>query len=137
MKLSEVLAKLIEQDFQLDGETDYKRISAFMQMHDVRPVNAHVWTQWKEDLLNELYINAKSMLQEQISGEEFITNKSDHAYSHHLYDKDSNFIEHLDQINEMSYVLNFSHDEIEQHIKEIQEGSKVSVFIKAMRPLLI
>lgn len=43
MKLSTLLAQLIESNFQLDGETDYKRVSKAMQDAGLKPNNVHVW----------------------------------------------------------------------------------------------
>ncbi len=101
-----------------------------LSVADLSAVNPQVWTQWKADLLNELYTNAKAMLQEQMSGEEVINSQSDDDLSNNNYSNNSKFTEHLDQIDDITYVNNFSQKEIFQHIEEIEKASKASVFFK-------
>lgn len=97
---------------------------------DLSAVNTHVWTQWKADLLQELYSKSKSMLHDQISGEELITEKSNELFNEKGYSNSEAMVEHLDQVDDISYLFHFSIDEINQHIMEIEKGSKVSVFFK-------
>ena len=102
---------------------------------DLSAVNPQVWTQWKADLLKELYTNAKAMLLEQMSGEELIGQKSKEASENSEYDP--SILEHLDQIEDSSYLFHYSKEEIEQHIDEIEKGSKLSVFFKANSSLTL
>jgi [protein-PII] uridylyltransferase len=97
---------------------------------DLSAVNPQVWTQWKADLLRELYTKAKSMLLEQLSGEELINSKSEALISHSDFLEDDSLSDHLDQVDDISYLFHFSHEEISLHIEEIEKGSKVSVFFK-------
>ncbi len=95
---------------------------------DLSAVNPKVWTQWKADLLRELYSKARAMLEAQISGEEFISAKSDKLLNENDFTDDESVVEHLDQVDDASYIFQFSQEEISQHVKEIEKGSKVSVF---------
>jgi [protein-PII] uridylyltransferase len=97
---------------------------------DLSAVNPQVWTQWKAGLLHELYYKAKSMLQGQLSGEELIIAKSTELIINEEFSSDDTMLEHLDQVDDLSYIFHFSQDEITQHIEEIEKGSKVSVFFK-------
>ena len=97
---------------------------------DLSAVNPHVWTQWKADLLQELYSKSKSMLLEQMSGEELISEKSNELFHDKGFANSEAITDHLDQVDDISYLFHFSKDEINQHILEIDRGSKVSVFFK-------
>lgn len=97
---------------------------------DLSAVNPQVWTQWKADLLFELYTKAKSMLQKETLNEEVNISSSDEdLYNKDFYDS-SKFTEHLDQIDDVTYVLNYSPKKILEHIHEIEKGAKVSVIFK-------
>ena len=97
---------------------------------DLSAVNPHVWTQWKADLLHELYSKSKAMLQDQISGEELISEKSNELYNEKGFSDNEPISEHLDQVDDLSYIFHFSKDEIAEHVEEIEKGTKVSVFFK-------
>lgn len=97
---------------------------------DLSAVNPQVWTQWKAELLYELYSKAKSMLLEQLSGEELITARSNEVISQKEFSNDIVMTEHLDQVDDISYVFHFTQTEINDHIKEIEKGSRVSIFFK-------
>lgn len=97
---------------------------------DLSAVNPQVWTQWKADLLRELYTKSKSMLLEQLSGEELINARSTAVINDEAFSDDDSMSEHLDQVDDLSYVFHFSQEEIAQHIVEIEKGTKVSVFFK-------
>lgn len=97
---------------------------------DLSAVNPKVWTQWKADLLKELYTNARAMLLEQLSGEELMNARSEALIDSSDFKGDDAVTEHLDQVDDISYLFHFSPDEISQHIEEIKKGSKVTVFFK-------
>jgi len=97
---------------------------------DLSAVNPRVWTSWKADLLFELYDKARILLEEQISPEELIQ-------SHHkkltekLIEKNNEEMEkHLHSIDDVNYLKDFSEEEINQHIKEINNDSKVSIIFR-------
>ncbi len=79
---------------------------------DLSAVNPHVWTQWKAELLHELYSKSKSMLLDQISGEELISEKSNKLYNEKGFSDNEPISEHLDQVDDLSYLFHFSKDEI-------------------------
>ena len=97
---------------------------------DLSAVSPVVWTQWKEALLSELYFKAKKMLQDQLSGSELISIKSLEKLENSDLSSKQSFIEHLEQLDDISYVFHFSQEEIDQHVQEIQKGIKITVFIK-------
>jgi [protein-PII] uridylyltransferase len=101
---------------------------------DLSAVNSAVWTSWKSDLLSELYRKAKSMIEEQISGEELlvantfnvtrdISKFSSDVSEHHVQ-------EHLDSINDVAYSHIFSDEDIARHVEEIRRGVNLSVIFK-------
>jgi len=96
---------------------------------DLSAVNPQVWNKWKSDLLQELYMKSKSMLMEQLSGEELITSKSIDIINEN-FDNDEAVTEHLEQLDDIGYVFHYSKDEINQHIQEIEKGSKIAVYFK-------
>lgn len=97
---------------------------------DLSAVNPSVWTQWKSDLLYELYDNARSMILQQISGEELINFKMNNFLNNNERNNNELLSEHLDQVDDLNYLFHFSQDEIVQHINEIKNGTEVSVFFK-------
>ncbi|MFA5806323.1 MAG: HD domain-containing protein [Melioribacteraceae bacterium] len=97
---------------------------------DLSAVSQVVWTQWKSDLLNELYRKTKTMLDDRISGQELLSyNLKDIIKSSDIYSEES-FKDHIESINDISYLQHFSTEEINRHIEEIEKGSPVSVFFK-------
>jgi [protein-PII] uridylyltransferase len=97
---------------------------------DLSAVSQVVWTQWKSDLLNELYRKTKTMLDERITGHDLLSyNLQEIISGSEIYTEDS-FKDHIESINDLSYLHHFSTEEINQHIEEIEKGSPVSVFFK-------
>ena len=101
---------------------------------DLSAVNPQVWTQWKADLLNDLYSTAKSMLQEQMMEEEVNGSRSENELNNNSFSNDSDFSEYLDQIGDITHVFNLTQEEIVKHIEEIEKGSKASVVFKENKP---
>ncbi|MFA3782315.1 HD domain-containing protein [Melioribacteraceae bacterium 4301-Me] len=97
---------------------------------DLSAVSPVVWTQWKGDLLYELYSKTKRMLVERISGEELLSYTTQEILRETKAYSEESFRQHIDQIDDIGYLQNFSQDEINQHIEEIEKGSPVSVFFK-------
>jgi [protein-PII] uridylyltransferase len=101
---------------------------------DLSAVNPAVWTTWKSDLLAELYTKSKSMIEEQMTGEEFLISsiyvepKEISKYSPVI--SESNVQEHIESINDIAYAHQFSEKEIAKHVEEIQKGVNVSVLFK-------
>jgi [protein-PII] uridylyltransferase len=97
---------------------------------DLSAVSQVVWTQWKSDLLSELYRKTKTMLDERITGHDLLAyNLQEIINGSEMYSEDS-FKDHIELINDLSYLHHFSPEEINQHIEEIEKGSPVSVFFK-------
>ncbi len=100
-----------------------------MTYADLSAVNPVVWTQWKSQLLSELYYKTKSMLIEKRSGEEFLIEESKQVMEQ-AYSDDEDLKNHLESINDLGYIQSFSQDEILSHLEEIEKGSDISVFFK-------
>jgi [protein-PII] uridylyltransferase len=101
---------------------------------DLSAVNEAVWTSWKSDLLAELYTKTKLMLEEQISGEEYLVSntyiipKEISKYSQTI--SEEHIQEHFDSISDIAYAHHFSDEEIARHIEEIQKGVNISALFK-------
>lgn len=97
---------------------------------DLSAVSQVVWTQWKSDLLNELYRKTKTMLDERITGHDFLSSSLQEIINGSEIYSEESFKDHLESINDLSYLHHFSAEEINLHIEEIEKGSPVSVFFK-------
>jgi len=109
---------------------EYLDMLYLLTFADLSAVSPVVWTQWKDDLLNELYVKSKSMLEKQVSGRELIYAKSIELLESAEFANDNSIVAHLEQLNDMSYMFHFTQKEIDKHIEEIEKGSKLSVFFK-------
>ena len=97
---------------------------------DLSAVSPAVWTQWKSDLLFELYRKTKTMLEERITGHELLSyNLKEILNSSDVY-WEENIKDHIESIDDIGYLQNFTAEEINQHIEEIEKGDTVSVFYK-------
>lgn len=101
---------------------------------DLSAVNPAVWTSWKSDLLAELYRKSRSMLEEQITGEELLMSGSyfvpGEISKHSDMISDEHVQEHMESITDISYIYQFTDEEIASHIEEIQKGVAVSTSFK-------
>jgi [protein-PII] uridylyltransferase len=96
---------------------------------DLSAVNPVVWTEWKSNLLEELYVKTRSMLEDQISGEELLYS-SILKFPIAVSELDASLQNHIDSINDMSYTQVFTESEISLHLQEIEKDSDISVFFK-------
>ncbi|MGK9477728.1 [protein-PII] uridylyltransferase [Melioribacter sp. OK-6-Me] len=97
---------------------------------DLSAVSPVVWTQWKGELLYELYHKTKRMLEERITGEELLASSMLEIMEQSEVFLDKTVKEHIESIDDLGYLQFYSAEEINQHIEEIEKGSKVSVFFK-------
>ncbi len=97
---------------------------------DLSAVSPVVWTQWKHDLLSELYTKAKKMMKERITGEELLFSERDNYTGEKNKLNGVKVNNHINSINDLGYIQNYSIEEINQHIQEIESGEKVSVIFK-------
>ncbi len=101
---------------------------------DLSAVNVAIWTNWKSDLLAELYRKSKAMLDDKISGEEllysstFVIPKEISEQSKVI--SESHVKEHMDSISDTGYTQQFSAEEIARHVEEIRKGTSLSVLFK-------
>jgi [protein-PII] uridylyltransferase len=103
---------------------------------DLSAVNPAVWTSWKSELLSELYLKSKAMLEKQISGEDLLMSSTyvvpKEISKHSESISELNVQEHIDSINDIAYAHHFSEEEIARHIEEIQKGVKISTLFKEL-----
>lgn len=103
---------------------------------DLSAVNPAVWTSWKSELLSELYRKSRSMLEDQISGEELLMSGAyflpGEISKHSDVISDEHVQEHMDSITDASYIYQFTDKEIAAHIEEIQKGVTVSTSFKEL-----
>ncbi len=98
---------------------------------DLSAVNSVIWTSWKNDLLSELFNKIKAMLEQKISGEDYLISKTYvvpkdiSKFSPNL--TETNVQDHIKSINDISYTHHFSEEEIAKHIVEIEKGSNLTV----------
>ena len=101
---------------------------------DLSAVNPAVWTSWKSDLLAELYTKSKSMLEDQMSGEELLISsiyiEPKDISKHSDVISETHVQEHMDSINDIAYMHQFSEEEIALHVEEIQKGVTLSALFK-------
>jgi [protein-PII] uridylyltransferase len=97
---------------------------------DLSAVSQVVWTQWKSDLLNELYRKTKTMIDERISGQDLLLSTIQDIIKESEYSDDQSFKSHIESIDDLGYLQHFTQEEINKHIEEIEKGSHVSVFFK-------
>ncbi len=103
---------------------------------DLSAVNPAVWTNWKSELLSELYRKTRAMLEEKISGEEllhsstYIIPKEISKHSDSI--SESHVKYHIEAIDDVAYSHNFSAEEIATHVEEINKGDLLSVLFKKL-----
>ncbi|MBM4176602.1 MAG: HD domain-containing protein [Ignavibacteria bacterium] len=97
---------------------------------DLSAVNPSSWSNWKNSLLQELYLKTKQMILSELSGEDILTSNVRKIDFHKFEMKETDFLEHLDQISDDRYLFTFSDKEIATHISEIQNGDEISITYK-------
>ena len=101
---------------------------------DLSAVNPAVWTNWKSDLLEELYQKSHAMLKKQISGEELLISSTsvvpEEISKHSTEITETHAKEHIDSINDIGYTQQFSVKEIAKHIEGIRKGANMTVLFK-------
>jgi [protein-PII] uridylyltransferase len=101
---------------------------------DLSAVNPAVWTNWKSDLLEELYQKSNAMIKKQVSGEELLISSTsvvpEEISKHSEEITETHAKEHIDSINDLGYTQQFSVKEIAKHIEGIRKGSNMTVLFK-------
>lgn len=103
---------------------------------DLSAVNPAVWTNWKSDLLSELYQKSYEMLKKQVTGEELLYSTTSvlpkDISEHSDLITEMHAKEHIESINDISYAQQFSVKEIARHIEEIRRGTSITVDFKEL-----
>jgi [protein-PII] uridylyltransferase len=110
--------------------SDWLDLLYLLTYADLTAVSQVVWTQWKSDLLNELYRKTKTMIDERISGHDLLSSTIQEIIGESEFSDDKAFKSHIESIDDLGYLQQFSYDEINSHIEEIEKGSPISVFFK-------
>ena len=97
---------------------------------DLSAVNPRVWTQWKSELLYELFRKTRDIIKEKISAQDLLQNRRKKIERKIKPEKNPEIQEHLSLIDDVGYVETFTREEIEKHVSEIKSGKDVSVLIK-------
>ncbi|KUG25099.1 uridylyltransferase [hydrocarbon metagenome] len=97
---------------------------------DLSAVSPVVWTQWKSDLLFELYRKTKIMLEDRVSGEQLIYADTLETINGKVKEADESLRQHLEAFDDLTYLQQFSDEEINAHAEEIANGEDTSVFFK-------
>ncbi len=97
---------------------------------DLSAVNPSSWSNWKNSLLQELYLKTKQMILSELSGEDVLTSNVRKIDFQNVDLKEYDFLEHLDQISDDRYLFTFSDKDIAIHISEIQNGDEISITYK-------
>ena len=101
-----------------------------MTYADLSAVSPVVWTNWKGDLLEELYHKAESMLEEKLSGEELLYENTLTTINDPKIANNQAVQSHLESIDDVGYIHLYSKEEINEHVREIESTSDVSVSFK-------
>ena len=103
---------------------------------DLSAVNPAVWTNWKSDLLSELYQKSYEMLKKQVTGEELLYSTTSvlpkDISDHSALITETHAKEHIESINDIGYAQQFSVKEIAKHIEEIRRGTTLTVDFKEL-----
>lgn len=97
---------------------------------DLSAVSPVVWTQWKSELLYELYYKTKRMVEERITGQELLALSMEEIMKTSDIFDDDTVKNHIDSIDDLGYLQYFTAEEINKHIEEIEKGLPVSVLFK-------
>jgi len=103
---------------------------------DLSAVNTAVWTNWKSELLSELYRKTRAMLEDKISGEELLFSSTYlipmEISKHSELISETHVKDHIESIDDAAYSHHFSAEEIAGHIEEINKGNSLSVLFKEL-----
>ncbi len=95
---------------------------------DLSAVNPKIWTDWKSQLLQDLYLRTADNLSKQT--DEFQRIDRYRSSVNQIISKISSFLpedsirQHIDQFDDRSYIASFSDREITQHIESIQRSHR-------------
>jgi len=113
--------------FSNKKQLNYLYLLTYADLSAVSPV---VWTNWKSDLLEELYKKSCAMLSDKLTGEDLM-HKNTLAMITDSKIADNDAVKsHIESIGDASYLQLYSHEEIDEHVREIEKGNRVSVFFK-------
>jgi len=100
---------------------------------DLSAVNPKVWTDWKNQLLQDLYMRTSETLSKYTDNLQHLdrykssVNQIIRKISSHL--PEDSIREHIDQFDDRSYIASFSDKEITQHIKSIQHNHRAGATV--------
>jgi [protein-PII] uridylyltransferase len=95
---------------------------------DLSAVNPKIWTDWKNQLLQELYLRTSDVLMRQSVDDDGIERYR--ASVNKIIKKISPFMpedsirNHIDQFDDRNYIASFSDKEISQHIESIEQSRR-------------
>lgn len=113
--------------FSTIKELNYLYLLTYVDLSAVSPM---VWTNWKKDLLSELYSKSLVMLNEKLTGEDLLQQSTLAMISNPKVANNQTVKSHIDLINDTEYLQLYTHEEINAHAKEIENGTEISLFFK-------
>jgi [protein-PII] uridylyltransferase len=121
--------------FERIEQLDYLYVLTYA---DLSAVNKNVWTEWKEQLLRDLYRKARTVLEKEMTSEDLHKRTAQLAEEKHtdvVHNLASVFhadevITHLALFSDTSYLAAFKPDEIANHLQALQRAEKVSVLFQ-------
>ncbi len=113
--------------FTKKEELNYLYLLTYADLSAVSPL---VWTNWKNDLLEELYRKSLAMLNDKLTGEDLLHEKTLAMISDPQIANNHMVKSHVESIDDAAYLQLYTHDEIAEHVKEIEDGSEISIFFK-------
>jgi [protein-PII] uridylyltransferase len=105
-------------------ELNYLYLLTFTDLSAVSPM---VWTNWKSDLLEELYSKSLAMLNDKLTGEDLLHKNTLAMISDPQIANNHAVESHVESIDDVGYLQLYTHEEIKEHVKKIEEGNSVSI----------
>lgn len=97
---------------------------------DLSAVNPQIWTQWKSDLLYELYSKTSQMLEDKVKAENILKAEMLETTGNVKLNGHKALNHHINSIDDLSYFNFFSEDEIKEHAEAIQKNRLYTVIFK-------
>ncbi len=98
---------------------------------DLSAVSPAIWTQWKSDLLYELYSKTSTILKNKIDAESLLSKSIEETANGVKSLGETVIKEHIKAIDDLSYFNFFSEEEIKEHAEIIERKETYSVIFKS------
>ncbi len=113
--------------FSKKEELNYLYLLTYADLSAVSPL---VWTNWKNDLLEELYRKSLAMLDDKLTGEDLLYENTLAMVSDPQIANNNMVKSHIESIDDVAYLQLYTQNEIAEHVREIEDGNEISIFFK-------